>query len=53
VNAGDSVRLIVLPNAGHFEIASPRAATWTRVETAIRSLLDGELPAGSAVSQDR
>jgi hypothetical protein len=53
VNAGDSVRLIVLPNAGHFEIASPRAATWTRVETAIRSLLDGKLPADSAVHLER
>lgn len=50
---GDSVRLMVLPNAGHFEIASPRAATWSRVESAIRALLDGKLPADSVESQDR
>ena len=42
--AGDSVRLIVIPSVGHFEIASPRATTWPRVESAIRSLLDGRLP---------
>jgi acetyl esterase/lipase len=53
MNAGDSVRLMVLPNAGHFEIASPRAATWPRLEAAIRSLLDGKLPGDSVVSQDR
>ena len=52
-NAGDSVRLIVLPSAGHFEIASPRAETWPRVEAAIRSLLDGKLPPDSAVGPDR
>lgn len=42
--AGDEVRLIVIPGVGHFEIASPRASTWPRVESAIRSLLDGVLP---------
>jgi acetyl esterase/lipase len=42
--AGDSVRLVVIPGAGHFEIASPRAFTWPGVESAIRSLLDGRLP---------
>ncbi|HJR62744.1 MAG TPA: alpha/beta hydrolase [Gemmatimonadaceae bacterium] len=42
--AGDSVRMIVIPGAGHFEIASPRASTWPQVESAIRSLLDGTLP---------
>jgi acetyl esterase/lipase len=52
-NAGDSVRLMVLPNAGHFEIASPRAATWPRVEAAIRALLDGKLPADSVEGRDR
>lgn len=51
--AGDPVRLMVLPNAGHFEIASPRAATWARVEPAIRSLLDGKLPAESVAGRDR
>jgi acetyl esterase/lipase len=42
--AGDQVRLIVIPNVGHFEIASPRAATWPRVASVIRSLLEGKLP---------
>ena len=42
--AGDSVRLVVIPGVGHFEIASPRASTWPRVASAIRSLLDGRLP---------
>jgi len=43
--AGDGVRLIVIPSVGHFEIASPRATPWPRVESTIRSLLDGRLPA--------
>jgi acetyl esterase/lipase len=38
--AGDSVRIVVIPGAGHFEIASPRSPAWPRVESAIRSLLD-------------
>lgn len=42
--AGDSVRMIVIPSVGHFELASPLAASWSHVETAIRSLLDGRLP---------
>jgi acetyl esterase/lipase len=42
--AGDPARLVVLADAGHFDIASPRAATWPRVASAIRSLLDGKLP---------
>jgi len=42
--AGDPVRLVVIPGVGHFEIASPRATTWPRVASAIRSLLDGKLP---------
>jgi pimeloyl-ACP methyl ester carboxylesterase len=37
--AGDSVRVLVIPGAGHFEIASPRSAAWPRVEAVIRSLL--------------
>lgn len=37
--AGDSIRLLVIPNVGHFEIASPRSSTWPQVELAIRSLL--------------
>jgi acetyl esterase/lipase len=42
--AGDSVRLVVIPEAGHFEIASPLSSTWPQVKAAIRSLLDGRLP---------
>lgn len=42
--AGDAVRLFVIPHVGHFELASPRATSWARVESAIRSLLDGRLP---------
>lgn len=42
--AGDPARLIVMPDAGHFEIASPRAATWPRVSSVIRALLEGKLP---------
>jgi pimeloyl-ACP methyl ester carboxylesterase len=42
--AGDRVRLIVIPRVGHFEIASPRASPWPEVQAAIRALLDGQLP---------
>lgn len=41
---GDQVRLVVIPRVGHFDIASPRATSWPRVELVIRSLLDGRLP---------
>jgi acetyl esterase/lipase len=43
--AGDQVHRIVIPGAGHFEIASPLSFTWPQVKAAIRSLLDGKLPA--------
>ena len=42
--AGDSVRLVVIPDVGHFEIASPRTSAWPMVESAIRALFDGRLP---------
>ena len=42
--AGDRARLMLIPGVGHFEIASPRAAIWPQVESAIRSLIDGKLP---------
>jgi acetyl esterase/lipase len=42
--AGDSVRLVVIAGAGHFEIASPRTTSWPRVESSIHALLDGRLP---------
>ena len=48
--AGDSVRLVVVPDAGHFEIASPRTPVWPGIESAIRRLLDGRLPPDKAPS---
>jgi acetyl esterase/lipase len=42
--SGDQVRLIVIPGVGHFETASPRSTTWPRVESVIRTLLDGRMP---------
>jgi acetyl esterase/lipase len=51
--AGDSVRLIVIPDVGHFEIASPRASTWPRVESTIRALFDGRLPENKAAGDSR
>lgn len=42
--AGDSVRVVVVPGVGHFELASPFSAAWPAVGSAIRSLLDGQLP---------
>lgn len=44
VEAGDPAKLIVIPDVGHFEIASPHAVSWPPVASAIRSLLDGKLP---------
>jgi acetyl esterase/lipase len=46
--AGDSVRLVVIPRVGHFEIANPQGSTWTQVESAIRALVDGKLPRDAA-----
>jgi acetyl esterase/lipase len=48
--AGDSVRLLVIPGVGHFETASPRASTWPLVESAIRALLSGRLPPHNSTS---
>jgi acetyl esterase/lipase len=48
--AGDRVQLIVVPEVGHFEIASPRASPWPRVESAIESLLDGRLPLAGQIA---
>ena len=42
--AGDQVRRILIPGAGHFEIASPLSFTWPQVKAVIGSLLDGKLP---------
>jgi acetyl esterase/lipase len=44
--AGDSVGVVVIPGAGHFEIASPRSSAWPRIESAIRSLLGGRRGGG-------
>ncbi len=41
--AGDKARLLVVPGAGHFELASPLATGWPQVEAAIHALLDGKL----------
>ena len=43
-DAGDLVRVIVIPAVGHFDIASPVATTWPRVLSVINSLLEGQLP---------
>ncbi|MFN2601477.1 MAG: alpha/beta hydrolase family protein [Gemmatimonadaceae bacterium] len=45
--AGDAVKLIVIPGAGHFEIARPSGPPWSRVESAFRALLNGQLPSDS------
>ena len=37
--AGDSARLVLVPETGHFETASPFTAAWPVVRGAIRSLL--------------
>ena len=50
---GDPVQLVVIPGVGHFEIASPRSSAWPSVETAIRSLLDGRLPANGAPGAEK
>jgi acetyl esterase/lipase len=42
--AGDHVRRMLLPRAGHFEIASPLSSTWPQVKAAIESLVDGKIP---------
>ena len=42
--AGDDVRRMLIPGAGHFEIASPLSFTWPQIKSAIRSLIDGKLP---------
>jgi len=36
---GDSVRLTILPNAGHFDLIAPQSSAWPAVENAVRSLL--------------
>lgn len=38
-SAGDSSQLVVVPDAGHFEVVWPGTPAWERVEEAVRSLL--------------
>ena len=38
-SAGDSSQLIVVPDAGHYEVVWPGTPAWERVEAAVRSLL--------------
>ena len=35
---GDKVELVILPDAGHFEIVSPSSAAWPKVQAAILNL---------------
>lgn len=51
--AGDPVRLVVVPDVGHFELASPRSSAWPSVASAIRALLDGRLPADATPGAGR
>ena len=51
--AGDQVRRILIPGAGHFEIASPLSFAWPQVRAAIRSLLDGKLTSWRSPAGDR
>jgi acetyl esterase/lipase len=37
--AGDDARLVVLPEAGHFELIDPRSAEWPHIQQTILSLL--------------
>jgi hypothetical protein len=43
--SGDRVRRVIVPGAGHFDIANPHSSTWPQLMGAIRALLDGKLPA--------
>jgi acetyl esterase/lipase len=38
--AGDAVELVIVPGAGHFEIASPHSPSWPKVRAAIESLIE-------------
>jgi acetyl esterase/lipase len=42
---GDQVRRILIPQAGHYEAASPLSFTWPQIKSAIRLLVDGKFPA--------
>ena len=40
MQAGDSVRVVVVPGAGHFELASPYSSAWPEVRSVIRTFLN-------------
>lgn len=42
ITAGNSVDLIIVPDAGHFEVASPYSPAWPKVRDAIGSLLQSQ-----------
>ena len=37
-SAGDQVAVIVVPNASHHEVMSPKSVTWTAVRTSVQRL---------------
>ena len=39
LKAGDRVEVIVIPNAGHFEVIAPTAVAWTTVRAAIKRMV--------------
>jgi len=51
--AGDSIRLLVLPGMGHFELAMPTTPAWAPVAAAIRGLIDGHVDPDRARSSSR
>lgn len=51
--AGDQVRLVVVPSASHYDLASTLAPAWPRVESVLASLLDGRLPPDSSAAVHR
>jgi pimeloyl-ACP methyl ester carboxylesterase len=46
--AGDRARLLLVPGAGHFEIAATTTPAWTQVRSAILALLQMDRPQPAA-----
>jgi acetyl esterase/lipase len=40
--AGDTVRLVLVPGVGHFELAMPNTSAWPSVASAVEALLEGQ-----------
>jgi hypothetical protein len=40
--AGDHAQLLIIPNVGHFELASPYSSAWPSVEKAIVDMAEGQ-----------